>query len=84
MRTQADIAKMRASYAHKTSRENQGGPNFARTPNPVFFRDGKMNRDPHSDQIKDTAPASTPLGRTVRVEHVHYKASDMDRDGDKD
>lgn len=75
-RTQADIAKTRATFAHSTDRKNQGGPNFAMTPNPVFFRDGKMNRDPHSDQITETAPASTQLGRTVTVEHRHYRAKD--------
>ncbi len=78
MRSQAELAAIRATYAHKTSRENQGGPNFATTPNPAFFRDGKMNRDAHSDQITDTASASTPMFRTVRVEHVHYKSSDKD------
>ncbi len=75
-RTQADLAKMRATYAHETDRKNQGGPNFARTPDPVFFRNGKMNRDPHSDQITETAPASTQLGRVVTVEHRHYRAKD--------
>jgi hypothetical protein len=73
MRSQADIAKMRATFAHETDRKNQGGPNFATTPNPVFFRGGKMNRDPHTDQIREEAPASTPMGRTVVVEHRHYK-----------
>lgn len=73
MRSQADIAKMRATFAHSTDRQNQGGPNFARTSSPVFFRDGKMNRDAHSEQIKETAPASTQLGRVVTVEHRHYK-----------
>lgn len=72
-RSQADIARTRATYAHSTDRKNQGGPNYACTPNPVYFRDGAMNRDPHTDQITETAPAGTPLGRTVRVEIHHYK-----------
>lgn len=76
MATQAENKARRATYAHSTDRKNQGGPNFAMTPNPVFFRGGKMNRDPHSDQITETAPSSTQLGRTVTVEHRHYRAKD--------
>jgi hypothetical protein len=76
--TQAEIKAMRATFAHSTDRQNQGGPNFAMTSvaQGRYFKDGAMNRDPHSDQITMTAPASTPLGRTVRVEHYHYRDKD--------
>lgn len=78
--TQDEIKKLRATFAHSTDRQNQGGPNFAMT-SPAqgrYFRDGAMNRDPHTDAIKETAPASTPLGRTVRVEHHHFRADKDD------
>jgi hypothetical protein len=74
MATQAEIKARRATFAHSADRKNQGGPNFARTPVGRYFRDGAMNRDPHTDQITETAPASTQLGRTVTVNHMHYKA----------
>jgi len=60
-----------ADFAHRKEPKNLAGPNWATCEYGQYFKDGKMNRDGHGSE--PGAQPSSSLGRTVRVEHFHYK-----------
>lgn len=65
-----------ADFAHSKSPKNLAGPNWCMTPVGSYFKDGKMNRDSHSE-VDNAEPSRVGMGgKTVRVEHFHYKAKD--------
>ena len=75
----SEIARIRATYAHSTETQNQGGKFFAiSNPNAPLFKNKMMNRDPHDSGITATATPK-PMGRTVTVkEHTRTIRGDRD------
>lgn len=64
-------------YAHQKTPKNIAPANWATCPTGVYFRDGKQNRETHADY--DGAEVSvSSMGRTVRVDHYHYKSKDSE------
>lgn len=64
-----------ADFAHQKSPKNIAGPNWCMTPVGQFFKDGKMNRDSHSE-VDNAEPSRAGMGRVVTVNHIHFKAKD--------
>lgn len=61
-------------FAHSKTPKNLAPADWACSkPDAPYFRDGQMNRASHGSD--DSAPPTrSSLGRTVRVEHIHYRA----------
>lgn len=64
-------------FAHQKTPKDIAPPNWATCPGGVYFAGGKVNRETHADF--DGAEASvSSMGRTVRVEHHHFKSKDSE------
>lgn len=62
-------------FAHQKTPKNLAPEYWATCPDGAYFKDGAVNRDSHADY--DGAKVSTSsMGRTVRVDHYHYKSKD--------
>ena len=61
-----------ADFAHQKEPKNLAGPNWATCETGQYFQDGKMNRGSHSE-YPGTETRANGLGRTVRVEHYHFR-----------
>lgn len=73
--TPAEAKARRAQYAHSKTPRNLAPPDWACSYDAPYFKGGQMNRDPHGSAPADQ-PRSSALGRTVVVEHRHYRAKD--------
>jgi hypothetical protein len=62
-----------ADFARSQRGKNYAGPDWCITETGSYFRDGKMNRDPKGGDAPGDGERPNSLGRTVRVEHYHYK-----------
>lgn len=61
-----------SDFAHQKEPKNLAPANWATTPVGQFFKDGKQNRDSHSEMTGADASMSS-MGRKVIVEHHHFK-----------